>query len=113
MWREGGTRLHGHGQVAVGFCGSTVVPGTGSVVELGHRAQGLRRVLWVARLQVLVGHVVGLAELGEVAAHLRVSDLQRGRVGLQVLWTETGTTRWSIQMDLTVGAGGGGKGSCL
>lgn len=86
--------LHWHGSVVVLVCSrGLVLAPSRSVVELSHCAQGFPQVLWVSCLQLFVGNVVGVGELWEVATHLRVPDLQRGRVGLQVLWGEI-TTNW-------------------
>lgn len=87
------TLLHSHGLVVVLVWGRSLclVPKAGrqSVIELLHCAQGFAHVLWVSCLQFFVSNVVGVGKLGEVASYLRVADLQRGRVGLQVFWRTT------------------------
>lgn len=74
--------LHGHGLVVVLVCGRSLVlvprARCQSVVKLLHGAQSFIHVLWVSGLQFFVGSVVGVGELGEVASHLRVADLQGG-----------------------------------
>lgn len=82
--------LHGHGVLAVLVGGRSLllVPRARcqSMIELLHRPQGLTHVLWVSCLQFFIGDVVGVGKLVEVATHLWVTNLQRGWVGLQVLW---------------------------
>lgn len=53
-----------------------------SVVELPDSPQSLSHVLRIAGLQLLVGNIVGVGELREVAPHLGMCDFQRGRVRL-------------------------------
>lgn len=81
------TLLHGLVFALVGDGSLLLVRAAGgrqSVIEILHRAQGFLHVLWVSCLQLFVGNVVGVGELGEVATHLLVADLHGGRVGLQV-----------------------------
>lgn len=49
-----------------------------SVIKLLHRAESFGHVLGVSCLQFFVGNVVGVGELGEIATHFRVADLQGG-----------------------------------
>lgn len=81
--------LHGQSLLAAVVCGGRLVrcgrAVAQSVIQLLHRSQSFLHVLGVPRLQFFVSDVVGVSKLGEVASHLRVADLQRSRVRLQIL----------------------------
>ncbi len=70
--------------------------GVETVVELLYSPVGLAHVLRVTWLELFVSDVVCVRELCEVAADLRVSDLQRGGVRLQILYKRKEKVRVSF-----------------